>query len=331
MHVLFIGGSGLISTSISRQLIERGDKVTFFNRGKTPVRLPEGSYEVINGDRSDYAAFENTFADKKYDIVVDMFAFHPDAAASDIRAFAGRTGQFIFCSTVCVYSGPVKTIPVPETEPYHSIGGYGKNKAACEELLLQAHAEGKMPVTIMRPSHSYGEGGPVIRPVGPADTFIDRLRKGKPVLVQGDGNGLWASCHVDDVAKGFIATMGNSKCYGQAYNITADEYFSWNMYHEQVAEVAGGTYLPVYIPTDLLHERAPGLTGGTWEIFAWPSIFDNSKIKRDTDYPGQTIPFKEGVRRTLAWMEENNKIADSAKDTEEDILIEWWQKAVRTS
>jgi len=213
---------------------------------------------------------------------------------------------------------------------YQSSGGYGKNKAACEELLLQAHADGKMPVTIMRPSHSYGEGGPVIRPVGPADTFIDRLRKGKPVIVQGDGNGLWASCHVDDVAKGFIATMGNKKCYGQAYNITADEYFSWNMYHEQVAEVAGGAYLPVYIPTDLLHERAPGLTGGTWEIFAWPSIFDNSKLKRDTDYPGQTIPFKEGVRRTLAWMEENGKIADSAKDVDEDALIDWWQKAVKT-
>ena len=324
MHVLFIGGTGLISTAIARQLLERGDQVTLFNRGKSENRLPAGAQE-IHGDRKDYAAFEQAFAGKTYDVVVDMVAFHPDDSASAVRAFAGRCGQFLHCSTVCVYSGPVQQIPTTETEPFHSLGGYGRNKIACEELLMQAFADQQFPVTILRPSHSYGEGAGLIRSVGPADTFIDRLRKRKPLVVQGDGNSLWASCHVDDVARGFIATMGNPKCPGQAYNITGDEWFTWNTYHSQVAEVCGGEFHPVHIPTDTLRAVAPGMAGGTYEIFAWPSVFDNAKLKRDTDYSGQTIPFREGARRTLRWLEENGKLADSDADDYEDRLIAAWR------
>ena len=329
MHVLFIGGTGLISTSIARQLLEAGHEVTLFNRGKSESRLPDGA-QLIQGDRKDYAAFEQTFSNKTYDVVVDMVAFHPDDSTSAIRAFQGRCGQFIHCSTVCVYSGPVSQIPTTETEPYHSLGGYGKDKAICELLLLQAFEDNKFPVTIMRPSHSYGEGGGIIRSVGPSDTFIDRLRKEKPVIVQGDGNSLWASCHVDDVARGFIATMGTQRCLGEAYNITADEWFTWNTYHQQVADIAGGTFTPVYIPTETLREAAPKLSGGTYEIFEWPSIFDNSKLKRDTDYAGQTISFQEGTQRTLVWLEENGKIADSRADDYEDRLIAAWQEKTGT-
>ena len=324
MHALFIGGTGLISTAIARQLLEAGHQVTLFNRGKSENRLPGGA-EAIHGDRKDYAAFEQAFAGKTYDVVLDMVAFHPDDSASAVRAFAGRCGQFIHCSTVCVYSGPVAQIPTTETEPYHSLGGYGQNKIACEKLLLEAHESQQFPVTIMRPSHSYGEGGGIIRSVGAGDTFVDRLRKRKPVIVQGDGNSLWASCHVDDVARGFIATMGQAKCLGEAYNITGDEWFTWNTYHEQVADVVGGEFLPVHIPTDVLREAAPEMAGGTYEIFEWPSVFDNGKIKRDTDYSGQTIDFKEGTRRTLAWLEENGKLKDSDGDDSEDRLIAAWQ------
>ncbi len=325
MQVLFIGGTGLISTAIARQLLEQGHQVTLFNRGKRENRLPDGA-ESITGDRKDFATFEQTFADKRYDVVVDMVAFHPDESASAVRAFAGRVGQFIHCSTVCVYSGPVTQIPTTETEPYHSIGNYGKNKIACEELLLREWERNRFPVTIMRPSHSYGEGGSIIRPFGPADTFVDRLRKNKPIIVQGDGNGLWASCHVDDVARGFIGAMGSEKCFGEAYNITGDEWMSWNMYHEQVAQVVGGTFTPVHIPTDVLREAAPKWSGGTHEIFEWPSIFDNSKIVRDAGYPGQTISWREGVRRTVEWMEANGKIADSDSDDFEDRLITAWRE-----
>jgi nucleoside-diphosphate-sugar epimerase len=325
MHVLFIGGTGLISTSIARQLLEAGHEVTLYNRGTSENRLPAGAQE-IRGDRKKYAEFEAQFQDKRYDVVVDMVAFHPDDTASAIRAFTGRCDQFIHCSTVCVYSGPVSTIPTPETEPYHSIGGYGKNKIACEKLLWNAQSDGKLSVTIMRPSHSYGEGGQLVRAFGPGNTLADRLRKGKPIILPGDGNGVWAACHVDDVAKGFIGVMGNAKCFGQAYNIAGDEYMTWNMYHEQIAEVVGGTFQPVHIPTDTLYAIAPSLAGGTYEIFEWPSIFDNSKIKRDTNYKGQTITWREGIRRNVAWLEEKGMLADSDGDDYEDRLIAAWRE-----
>jgi nucleoside-diphosphate-sugar epimerase len=245
-----------------------------------------------------------------------------------VRAFSGRCGQFLHCSTVCVYSGPVSQIPTTETEPYHSIGTYGKNKAICEQILLREFEDQGFPATILRPSHSYGEGGMVIRSFGSYDympQMIDRLRKGKPIIIPGDGNSLWASCHVDDVARGFIGTMGNDRCLGQAYNITGDEWMTWNTYHEQIAQVVGGTLNPVHIATDTLREVCPAWAGNAYEIFEWPSIFDNSKIKRDTDYTGQTISFREGVRRTVAWLEEKGRVPDSDGQDYEDRLVAAYQ------
>jgi nucleoside-diphosphate-sugar epimerase len=133
---------------------------------------------------------------------------------------------------------------------------------------------------------------------------------------------------VDDVATGFIGVMGNKTAHGEAYNITGEEWMTWNTYYEQVAEVVGGTYNPVYIPTDILIEVAPKYSGGTKEIFAWTSIFDNSKIKRDGDWQGQTIPWREGVQRTVAWMEANGKIAPVPENEYEDSLIAAWRSGV---
>jgi nucleoside-diphosphate-sugar epimerase len=333
MHVLFIGGTGLISTAIARQLLQSGHQVTLFNRGQSESRLPDGA-QTLQGDRKDYSAFERTFADKTFDVVVDMVAFTPEDSASAVRAFTGRTAQFIHCSTVCVYSGPVEQIPTTETEPFHSIGTYGQNKIQCEKLLMEAHETAGFPVTIMRPSHSYGEGGSLIRSFGPATSLIPRLRNGQPLIVQGDGTSLWASCHVDDVARGFIATMGNSKCIGQAYNITGEEWMTWDTYHQQVAEVVGGKFDPVHIPTETLRRIAPDWASGTHEIFAWPSIFEMSKLKRDSGYKGQTISWKEGVKRTLSWLESTGQLGDEAKiaadsQREDQLLASWREQTER--
>ena len=328
MHVLFIGGTGLISTSISRQLLEQGHEVTLFNRGQSENRLPEGALE-IRGDRKKYDEFERTFADKHFDIVVDMVAFSPDDTQSAIRAFKGKCAQFIHCSTVCVYSGPVATIPTPETEPFHSIGGYGQNKIKCEELLQEARKNEDFPATIVRPSHSYGEGGDIIRAFGPTNGYIERMRQGKPVIVPDGGESVWASLHVDDLARGFIALMGHSFTFGEAYNITGDEAMTWRRYHEQVAEVAGGTFNPVFVPRDLLKQMAPDWSGSMSEILAYASVFDNSKIKRDTDYSGQTISWKKGVERNLNWLGEKGKtLLKPEDDAREDELIARFEKAI---
>ncbi len=325
MRVLIVGGTGLISTAFTRLLLEEGHAVTLFNRGKTSSRVPPGA-EVLHGDRKDYAAFEAAFADKTYDVVVDMVAFHPDDSESAVRAFGGRAGQFLHCSTVCVYSGPVTQIPTTETEAYHSIGSYGQNKIACEKVLLHAHETSGFPVTIMRPSHSYGEGGSIIRSFGPPNRFITRMRQDKPIVVQGDGQGLWASCHVDDVARGFRAVMGVEKCLGEAYHITGDEWMTWAHYYEALAEVCGGTYAPVHIPTEMLFAAAPDWAGGTREIFAWPSIFVNAKLKRDTDYDGPRVSFRDGMARNLAWLESEGSLPGPDDGGREDILIASWQE-----
>lgn len=326
MEILIIGGTGLISTALTNQLLDTGHKVTLYNRGTTPSRVRKGA-EIIHGDRTDHALFEATFASTRYDVVVDMVSFHPNETNSAIKAFTGRTGQFIHCSTVCVYSGPVTTVPTTEEEPFHSIGGYGKNKILCEQALFEAHKGFGFPATIMRPSHSYGEGGAIIRPWGPAETFVDRLRKGKEVVLPGDGTGMWAAAHVHDVARGFIAVMGKTTCIGEAYQITSDEYFSWNDYARIVAEEAEGTFKPVYIPTDILGRIAPKRSGGLLEIFAWTSLFSTEKIKRDTTYSGQTIDFREGTRRALAWLDKEGKIENSDGDDYEDLLIAAWKSA----
>src|SRR5205814_697289 len=146
-----IGGTGLISTAITRQLVERGDEVTLFNRGKTESRVP-ADVRVIQGDRKDYAAFESRMAGEVWDAVIDMVAYHPDDEASAIRAFRGRIGQFVFCSTVCVYGGDLSTLPAKEDEPRTPTAGYGRNKVACEDLLMDAYQDSRFPVTIMRPS-----------------------------------------------------------------------------------------------------------------------------------------------------------------------------------
>lgn len=330
MTILIIGGTGLISTTISRQLLQSGHEVTLFNRGQTASRLPEGVLE-IRGDRTNYAEFEATFIDRKFDVVIDMVAFGAADTESAIRAFEGRCKQFIHCSTVCVYSGPPQMIPTPETEPYHSMGWYGKNKITCEELLFGTSKARGFPATIMRPSHSYGEGGNIVRPFGPWEGLVPRLREGRPVIVPGDGQGLWASCHVDDVARGFISTMLNEKCYGQAYNIAADEYFTWNRYHEIIAEVVGSTFKPVPIPTDVLRAMAPDWSDALNEIFAWCSIFDSSKLKRDTAgtkaaYTGQTVSFREGTERLVTWLEANGKMGPF--DPREDDIIAAWKLAL---
>lgn len=326
MKILIIGGTGLISTAITKQLLARGDSVTLFNRGKTPARLPPGaSPRVIVGDRKDYAAFEDRMAGETWDAVIDMIGFVPDDEASALRAFRGRVGQFIFCSTVCVYGGEVTKLPTAEDEPRTPTASYGRNKVACEDLLMDAYRSEQFPATIMRPSHSYGEGGTIIHSLGWGTAYLDRVRKGKPVVVHGDGQGLWVSCHVDDVARGFVRAMGNPKAIGQAYNVTGEGWPTWNDYNRGVAEAMGSAVEMVHIPTDVLGRVAPKRAQSTVDIFQYNSVFDNTKARRDLGFE-QTIGWIEGVKRTVAWLDANGRIENSDDDPFDDRLIAEWRR-----
>jgi nucleoside-diphosphate-sugar epimerase len=326
VKTLIIGGTGLISTAITGQLLERGEDVTLYNRGKSEARIPAGA-KIINGDRKQYAQFEGQMAEAgHFDCVIDMVGFVPEDAESVVRAFKGRIGHFIFCSTVCTYGGPASRYPIREDEPRRPMGGYGANKVKCEDILMAAGERGDFPVTVMRPSQTYGEGGTIVHSLGWRTNYLDRIRKGKPIIVHGDGSCLWAACHIEDVGRGFVNSVGNPKSYGRFYNLTGEEWMTWNRYHEGVAEALNAPKPTlVHIPADLMAQFGPKHFGITIDIFQYPSIFDNSAAIADLGFQ-YTIPWVEGVRRTVAWLDARGKIENSDEDPYEDRVIAAWQQ-----
>ncbi|HQY90171.1 NAD-dependent epimerase/dehydratase family protein [Caldilinea sp.] len=331
MKILIIGGTGLISTAITRQLLARGDAVTLYNRGQTPLRV-DGPVRSMTGDRTDFAAFESQIAAAgAFDCVIDMVCYHPDEAESAVRTFAGRTGHYIFCSTVDVYTKPAAHYPIredAERQPDPAFG-YAFDKAACEAVLFAAHARGELPVTIIRPAHTYGEGGAILHSLGWATHYIDRIRRGRPILVHGDGTSLWASCHVDDVAAAFVNTAGRPTTQGKAYHVAGEAWQSWNQYHQRVAEALSApppTF--VHIPSDLLARAVPEANWCRLN-FQFDNIFDNQAARQEIGFR-YTIPWVEGVRRTVAWLDDHQRVEPSSGADLEDRVIAAWQQAEET-
>ena len=329
MKLLIVGGTGLISTSITRQLLERGDDVTLYNRGQTESRVPPGARR-LEGDRKDYATFEAQMRDAgQFDCVIDMICYTPAEAESDLRAFRGRTNHFIFCSTVDVYNKPAESYPIRDDAPRGGVSAYGKDKAVCEQIFEAAHARGDLPVAILRPAQTYGESRAPIHSLGGGNTaFLDRIRKGKPVIVHGDGTSFWVACHADDVARAFVGAARNERAYGEAYNVTGDEWLTWDAYVQKVAEAMGAPApLLVHVPTDVLARAFPERGKVTQENFQFPNLFDNTAAQADLGFR-YTIPFVEGVRRAVAWLDQRGLIdGASAGDPEYDHFIAAWQRA----
>lgn len=327
MNVLLIGGTGLISTGIVKALLARGATVTVFNRGRTDDRLGP-AVRRLQGDRNDFAAFGRAMAAAgPWDVVIDMICFRPDQAESAVRAFAGRCGHFIFCSTVCTYGNTQTVLPTVETTPQNPHSAYGRDKVACEKIFLRAHADGKMPVTIFRPSHTYGPGGGVINNLGWEPTFVDRLRRGLPIIVSGDGHGLWQSAFSEDVGVGFAFAAGRTRCFGEAYNIVGGETVTWDDYTRRTAAAIGAPAPRiVHIPTDLLLALDRPRFAALEEIFRFHGVYANTKLIRDVPEYRAGTPYEEGVRRTVAWMDAHHKVVSADTDPWEDRLVERWER-----
>ena len=330
MKYLIIGGTGLISTPITKFLVEKGEDVTLFNRGLRSKTVPD-NVRTIQGDRRDFSSFENLFSTgEKYDFVIDMVCFRPDEAESSIRAFKGRIDQYIFCSTVDVYAKPANRLPYTESEPRNSITEYGQNKVKCEDRFIDAHNRSDFKVTIIRPAATYGEGGTIIHSLGWKTTYLDRIRKGKPIIVHGDGNSLWVMCHIEDVARAHIAACGNPKTYGRAYHTTGEEWITWNQYHYIVAEAMQAPKPSlIHIPTDLLYQLAPEQASISAFNFQYSNIFDNTNAHNDLDFR-YTIPFKLGAQRTIRWLDENQRILGSESDPIDDQILGAWAKLTKS-
>jgi nucleoside-diphosphate-sugar epimerase len=326
MRVLIIGGTGLISTPMTGMFLERGDDVTLYNRGVRPSRVADGAQQV-HGDRTDFAAFEAQIAALgPFDCVVDMVCFDPLEAESAVRALSGRCGHYLFCSTVDVYQKPYLSYPVREDHPLAGNNTYGRNKRLCEAIVLAAHEQGALPATILRPAHTYGESSGIIHSFGWDTAYIDRLRRGKPIVVHGDGTSLWGSCYIDDVARAFVAAAGNQVAFGRAYNLAASEWQTWDDYHRKAARAIGAPEPKlVHIPAELLASIAPQRASAAADNFLYSNIFDVSAAQTDLGFR-QTVLWEEGVKRTVAWLDANNRVQNSDDDPLPDQVIAAWER-----
>jgi nucleoside-diphosphate-sugar epimerase len=323
MNVLIIGGTGLISTPITRILLEQGHCVTHFNRGNKQDEFPD--VQVIIGDRTEYAAFKTLLHNKKFDCVIDMVCYKPEDAKNTIETFQGNVGQYIFCSTVDVYTKPASRYPITEDAPRKPSQefSYAYDKAQCEEMFSLCHEQSDFPVTVIRPAYTYCEGVGILHTFGWSTDYLKRIRAGKPIITHGDGNSFWVACHADDVARAFVHALGKTQTIGKAYHVAGEEWFTWNQYHEIVAK-ALECQLPelVHIPTDVLYKLAPEQSFWAKVNFQFNNIFDNAKAKRDLDFR-YTVNWLQGAKRMIAWLDANNKIEGSSTDHYENVLQAW--------
>lgn len=302
MKVLFIGGSGNISTSVSKMAIARGIDLTLLNRGKTTADIPGARW--LTADFRNLAETQNVLANEKFDVVVDWIAYTEQDIERDLKLFTGKCAQFVFISSASAYQKPPSSVIIRESTPLHNpYWQYSRDKIACEERLMQAYREEGFPMTIVRPSHTYDKFIPIA--VGGWDKFtiVDRMRKGLPVIVHGDGTSLWTVTHADDFAIGFLGLLGHPGALGQAFHITSDERLTWNDIYRAIGAAAGVEPKLVHIASDFIAKVAPDYLGTLIGDKSWSVIFDNSKIKSTVPEYQAIIPFHLGIQRTIMQFE----------------------------
>ena len=318
MKVCIIGGTGNISTSIVKVLLSQGHEVTCYNRGQSGTAP---GVRTIKGDRQDREKFEQTMQNERFDAVIDMICFTAEDALSAIRAFPD-VGQFVHCSTVCTYGISYRWLPATEDHPLEPISDYGRNKAAADAAFLEAYYRNGFPVTIIRPSTTYGPKMGLLRQLSTEFSWIDRIRKGKPIIVCGDGNALHQFLHVDDAALGFAGVLGKKYCIGQTYNLTNRGFFSWNDYHKTAMRIIGREVELIGVPFVLLDKQdIPGF-GICKDIFAHITYYSSEKIFRDVPEFRPVISLEAGMSMVLQAMDEQKRIPDSDQNTWEDTIID---------
>lgn len=324
MKVLFIGGTGCISSACSELAIERKFEMYHLNRGETDRKISK-SVQSIRGNIRDKQSVVNGLGDHKFDVVVDWIAFTPEHIETDIELFRNRTNQFIFISSASAYQTPVNYPVTESTLLSNPFWQYSRDKIACEERLIKAYREEQFPITIVRPSHTYDE---TRLPLRGRYTVIDRMRKGKKVIVHGDGTSLWTLTHHKDFAKGFVGLLGNSHAVGEIFHITSDEFLTWNQIYELSARAAGTTADIVHIPSQILAKYDAEWGAELLGDKAHSMIFDNTKIKRTVPDFICSTPFSRGIEEIIAWHDADvsRQVVDEQLDQLMDKIISDWEK-----
>lgn len=306
MNILFIGGTGNISLACSRLALAQGHTLLLLHRkplAGSGISLP-GATEII-GDIYEEAGIQSLLGSRMFDAVVNWIAFTPDHVERDLRLFGKRTAQYVFISSASAYQKPPQSSIITEATPLENpFWDYSRNKIDCETRLWQAAHQG-VGITIVRPSLTYDTVIPV--PIGGWNEFtiVDRMRKGLPIVVHGDGKSPWTITHAEDFAQGFLPLLGHPRALGEAFHITSDEHPTWVQIHEWLAEAAGVKADIRICPLDQMLAIAPDLTGTLLGDKAWPAIFDNTKIRSIAPEFKARISFREGIRKTIHSFENN--------------------------
>ena len=321
MRMLFIGGTGFISTAVSRLAVAEGVELYLLNRGLrgAPLAGTHGLTADINKPEEVRAALSGL----RFDVVVNWIAFTPEDIERDLALFRGRVGQYVFISSAAAYQKPPAHYVITEETPLvNPFWDYARGKIACEERLTRAHAEEGFPATVVRPSHTYETNFPVAVGGGGTYTLADRLKKGLPVIVHGDGTSLWTVTHAEDFARGFLGLLGRSEAIGQAFHITSDEVLTWEQIYRTIAEALGVEANVLHVPSDFIARVVPRLAGTLHGDKKWSAVFDNGKIKKFVPGFRAAVPFREGIRRTLAWFEadERRRRVDASLREEMDLI-----------
>ncbi len=329
MKVLFVGGTGNISSASARLAIERGMDLTVLTRGRSALPPPAGA-TIVSVDVNDRPSMEHAIGNALYDVVVDWVAYTPDDVERDLALFRGRTAQYVFISSASAYQKPPVHYLITESTPLRNpYWAYSRQKIACEERLTAAYRDEAFPVTIVRPSFTYGETWIPCAIAGLGYTVIDRMRNGRPIIVHGDGQSLWTMTHNSDFAKGFVGLFGSIQAIGQPFHITSDEVLIWDQIYGAIGAAAGVTPRLVHIPSDFINACAPEIGAGLLGDKACSAVFDNSKIKRLVPGFRATVPFAIGIRQSVAWFDADpaRRTVDEARNATMDRIIDRYEGA----
>ena len=333
MRVLFVGGTGNISTAATRLLAEQGVDLTVLNRGQSDVLLPD-EVRRIRADIRDGSSVSDALRGEEFDVVVDWLAYVPQHVEADIELFSGRISQYVFISSATVYRKPSPFFPLVEEAPLgNAHWQYARDKIACEERLRREHEQKGFPATIVRPSYTYGETWIPTALDGTDYTIVDRMLRGKKIVVPGDGESLWTMTHNTDFARLLVAILGNADAVGESFHITSDEVLTWNQITETIAAAAGLEPRIVHVPSDFVAAVDPELGVGLLADKAHSLVFDNAKIKRFAPGVEANVPFAEGVARSLAWFDADpaRKVVDEERNALLDRIVDAYEAAWPTA
>jgi nucleoside-diphosphate-sugar epimerase len=321
LNVLFIGGTGIISSACAHVAVERGVELSLLNRGQTSKRPVAAGARVLSGDVRDEDSVRRVLEAEDFDVVVDFVAFTAEHVATDIKLFRDRVGQYVFISSASAYQKPVTLLPIRESTPLRNpYWQYSRDKIAAEDLLTADYRDHGFPVTIVRPSHTYDR---TTVPLTGGWTDVERMRRGAPVVVHGDGTSLWVLTHHGDFARAFVPLLGHPQAVGEVVHITSDQVLTWNQIYTTLGRAAGVEPQLVHVTSDHIARTIPAWGDGVLGDKAHSVIFDNSRVRELVPGWNATIPWSDGAREIVEWFDADpaRRVVDREVDAAMDAFV----------